>query len=328
MSETDKISQLVNPEQEIKTLLDYRAKIVGYRWDFWKFFLGPFILGAASAFCTWVYKDYELKIANRKAESTYLQPYLKQYLDLIEKDSLKFDKACSMAEFISYTVTDEDLKKGWSNLKTTLAKRLDSVRTGRKIAGIKRDSFQSIAKKIAIDLKNPTKTEHEKKTLIARQQSTFLQINQFNALSKQYEKHLTIPPETKPVDTNSSTKIEKPKENDGIVTQYSLLAADTLMCTTNKYVVFPKSSKMLRIYVKGINKSSKEIEVSFYDIENGKSPISINKTDIHTAKIIADQPYILEYNNYKYKINLIDFYTYRFKAAVDILVETYKKYSL
>ena len=124
----DKLEKVLSSEPFQKDSEEFRAKIIAYKWDFWKFFLGTFVLGVAGVACTWVFKRYELKIANRKAESEYLQPYLLQYLTLLDKDTVrKYEKAYNMAEFITYTLTDDELKIGWDRLGKILLLRRDSV---------------------------------------------------------------------------------------------------------------------------------------------------------------------------------------------------------
>lgn len=106
---------------------DFLIKRAQFRYDFWKYFLGTFILGATAAITTAIFKDAEVRLANRKEESAYLGPYLATFLGTIDEDP-KLDKALLMAQFVSRTATDKDLKKGWTDLRIFLKRQIDSIK--------------------------------------------------------------------------------------------------------------------------------------------------------------------------------------------------------
>ena len=154
---------------------EYRSKIVGYKYDFWKFFLGTFILGAAAAISTYIFKNYELKIASREAESKYLSTYLDKFIS--DKDTLRYDKALIIADFISRTSLDPDLKQSWIDYRNFAKHICDSVH--RKV-----DSTKQATSKIVNDANNSIKENLTKLSALKKKHYTepsSIDINKYKA---------------------------------------------------------------------------------------------------------------------------------------------------
>src|SRR5665213_4049681 len=87
---------------------DEAHKTLQAKYNFWKWFLGTFAIGAFTAITTFIIKEYQLKLETRKAESVYLSPYLKSYMELFSNNKLGYDRGSDMAKFLSCTVVDPD----------------------------------------------------------------------------------------------------------------------------------------------------------------------------------------------------------------------------
>lgn len=110
---------------EIKRLgVEERSKTKQVVYDFLKFFLGTFVLGVAAAATTYIFKNFELKIKQRQAEMTSLGPHIQNYMNLLSTDSNKFDRAFYMTEFLSYTITEDQLKQGFGILRDSCYQRM------------------------------------------------------------------------------------------------------------------------------------------------------------------------------------------------------------
>lgn len=141
---------------------DYQLKVLGYKWDFLKFFLGTVVLGIATAVSTYIFKSYELKIEARKAESTYLQPYFTTFLEVTKNN--QYQRGIDMADFLRLSAVDEDLKKAWTELAVFLKMKLDTLEknktrldtTSKQLSqaiGQKHSQIKNLKDKLKVDKK-------------------------------------------------------------------------------------------------------------------------------------------------------------------------------
>lgn len=116
-------------------------KLVSYKYDFLKWFLGTFIIGAFGTLSTCIFKDYELKMQQRQQEMISLGPHIANYLSLLNQDNNKFDRAFYMTEFLSQTITEDKLKAGFIILRDSCLNRMRNETRSYK------DTLKQIQKK-------------------------------------------------------------------------------------------------------------------------------------------------------------------------------------
>jgi hypothetical protein len=160
---------MLTSKKENETPLSEEAivKIKEFRYDFLKFFLGTFIIGAAGIITTSIYKGYELKISSRQTENEYLNSYITQYNNLYTSDSLgKYDKIAEMFEVLSIATTDADMQKRWDSLRRyfqakiavitdSIGKYKDSV----SVVSIKVDSFKQVQQDLEVKINTLAKVK-------------------------------------------------------------------------------------------------------------------------------------------------------------------------
>ncbi len=142
-------------------------KIKEYRYDFWKFFLGTFIIGAAGIITTCIYKGYELKISSRQTENEYLNSYITQYNNLYTADSLgKYDKIAEMFEVLSIATTDVEMQKRWDSLRRYFQGKIqvitDSIgryKDSVSVVSIKVDSFKQAQQDLEVKINTLAKAK-------------------------------------------------------------------------------------------------------------------------------------------------------------------------
>ena len=110
---------------------EFKLKLLTHRLEVVKFIVTGLILGIATFVSTCTFKKYELRIQSKTAESTNLKPYLDKYMDLVQKDSLRYDHALEMATFVHLTSTDEEINAAWKDFRTYLQQRLSRFKHER-----------------------------------------------------------------------------------------------------------------------------------------------------------------------------------------------------
>ncbi|MFZ2205536.1 MAG: hypothetical protein WAV23_03015 [Minisyncoccia bacterium] len=135
-------------QEEQKTLetgLADKEKRATFRFEFMKYFFGSIIIGGFTAYTTFIFKDYELKLQTRKQDSETIAPYVKQFIDLMEQDSYKYTRVHAMCEFLSYTIIEDSLKTGFTTLRNLYQNKIDKAKEG---VVLNSDSLKSIVNHI------------------------------------------------------------------------------------------------------------------------------------------------------------------------------------
>ncbi|MBL0330099.1 MAG: hypothetical protein IPP64_11940 [Bacteroidetes bacterium] len=106
----------------------FKEKQTAFWFEFLKYFFGTIIIGAFTAYTTFIFKNYELKLQTRKQDSETIAPYVKQFVELMEKDSMKYNRVHAMCEFLSYTIIEDSLKSGFASLRDLYQTRIDNAK--------------------------------------------------------------------------------------------------------------------------------------------------------------------------------------------------------
>jgi len=198
---------------------DSKDKTSSHKYDFLKYFLGTFILGAFTAYTTYIYKCYELKMQERKEDMISITPYMTQYLDILKNDGMKFDRAFYMAEFLSYTITESELKNGFSALRDTYALRIKVIKDSTNNIDstlIKTKKDLVVAQNKQFSTQSPTSIDKKKNDslIIALEQKLVNTQNTKNEILKEVSKTFDKPPVPIPIITPSDTSYEVISEDD------------------------------------------------------------------------------------------------------------------
>ncbi len=143
---------LAEEQKTVDAKVAGREKVSAARFEFLKYFFGTIIIGGFTAYTTFIFKDYELKLQTRKQDSETIAPYMNKFMDLMEKDSLKYNRVHAMCEFLSYTIIEDSLKNGFVTLRNLYQSRINDAIKNVNVADdqirlltAKQDSLSHIA---------------------------------------------------------------------------------------------------------------------------------------------------------------------------------------
>ncbi|WP_143090418.1 hypothetical protein [Flavobacterium akiainvivens] len=223
--------------------------------DFLKWFLGTFCIGVATIISTYIVKRYELREQTRAHESSYLKAYLDDYMTLVKQDTA-YRQQYEMAKFLSFVVTDDDLKKGWTDLSLYCESKMLRLQHTKDSLQMLRDSLLGIKEekvKEYYGLRNKQADSKEVPKLREKIDALTYQIDKNSKKAELISAKIDVPVAVTEVKPAAQAEI--------------LVNEETHYCTRNRYVEFNGS---LRIFVNGFNKDSQSVNVSLLDVENEK----------------------------------------------------------
>ncbi|PWK70827.1 hypothetical protein LX99_04534 [Mucilaginibacter oryzae] len=301
------------------------------RFNFYKWFLGTFLIGAFTTVTTFILKEYEFKLKTRQAESTYLKPYLDNYMKLFGKNLLGYDRAADMAKFLSCSVVDKDYKQGWNDLFEYCQKRTTELKA--KNDSITRDSIEN-SKKIMILNTQAQKINAATGNPSPKAEAQLRHIQ--DSLTSLRKEQASLVAEK----TGNLNKIDPQLTNQAVTAQGTHVVPNPVppitAPATDNYVSISDTSKFIsknyaqtfgKVFQIGVNSVSPGKEtcnITLYSLENGKFKVFKDDVDLD---LLSQTSYYSPDRQYRFDVQVVKMYSYRLRNYATFHVIVSKKAS-